>query len=271
MYMYKFTFKEKTRTMLKISPIFSGSKGNCTLIQSDGARILLDMGGSCRAIGQNIARRGLSPREISAIFITHEHSDHIAALPMWSKQYSTPIYAPAPIVNIINMQACFSPVHEFVNGVSIGDVSVENYCCSHDALCCYGYRFTCGGDKIACVTDTGCWDDDLVEFLAPCRTIMIESNHDVNMLRRGDYPQSLKNRILSDYGHLSNDQTAQLLCALAGTNVKNVLLAHLSQNNNTKEIAFDTAVKACARAGWVEGKDISLYVVDQYCNEVTIE
>ncbi len=269
--MYKYKFTVKDISMLTISPLFSGSKGNCTLIRSQTTDILLDLGYSYKATLTELARRNIAPQDIAAIVITHEHSDHIAALPLWSKYYRTPVYAPAPIADVIRMHACFADVRPFVCGAQIGDITVENYECFHDARCCYGYRFALSDDQIACVTDTGHWDDKLLRFLSPCRTIMLESNHDTDMLRSGNYPQALKIRIMSDYGHLSNAQTAQVLCALAGSQVKNVLLAHLSLNNNTKEIAFDSAVRACAAAGLVEGKDINLYVVDQYCNEVTIE
>lgn len=256
--------------MLKVTPLFSGSKGNCTLIQTDNTNILLDAGFSYRTTVKVLQQFGLTPKDVSAIVITHEHSDHIGALPLWTRTYSTPIYAPTPIADYIRQRVYFAEVYEIDDNFSIGDVSVEVFECSHDARCCFGYRFNCGLSHFACVTDTGCVTDQLVEFLSPCNTIMLESNHDVDMLVKGEYPYPLKRRILSDFGHLSNTQAVEVLRQLIGSSVKNVILAHLSEKNNTREIAFNLAVQMYQDNGIVEGKDIWLYVVDQYKNEVSI-
>lgn len=253
-----------------VSPLFSGSRGNCTLIQSGNVNILLDAGVSCRSILSALADKGLAQRDISAIIVTHEHGDHIAALTAWSKTCPTPIYAPAQIADYVRMRAPFSCVYEIDGSFQIGDVTVDVFECSHDAMCCCGYRFSAGGGSFACVTDTGCPTDELIQFLSPCSAVMLESNHDVDMLKVGPYPQSLKQRILSDYGHLSNAQTAQVVQKLANSRVKTIILAHLSETNNTKELAFAATVQAMAACGLVEGKDITVFVADQYKNEVTV-
>ncbi len=256
--------------MLKISPLFSGSKGNCTLIQSESVNILLDAGYSYRAILNALENRGLEPKDISAIVITHEHADHIAALPMWTRKTATRIYAPENIADLIRQRVYFSDVSEIKESFQVGDIDVSRYICSHDAVCCFGYKFVCGGSRFACVTDTGCYSQDLIDFLGDCRAIMLESNHDEDMLLRGEYNYSLKRRILSERGHLSNAQTSEILKQLAHTSVKTVVLAHLSENNNTKEIAFNSAVAAYASCGITEGRDVMIYVADQYSNEVTV-
>ena len=256
--------------MLKISPLFSGSKGNCTLIQSNNTNILLDAGFSYRAIVRELAIRGLAPKDINAIVITHEHNDHIGALPMWSKNTPTPVYAPAPICDYLRQRVYFSEVYDAIERFSVGDVEIDVYECSHDARCCYGYRFRSGDSCFACVTDTGCVADALIDFLSACSAIMLESNHDVDMLKRGEYSYPLKQRILSDFGHLSNAQCCDVLCKIANTSVKKVVLAHLSEKNNTKELAFNAAVSAYASCGFTEGKDVTVFVADQYKNEVTI-
>ena len=256
--------------MLKISPLFSGSKGNCTLIQSDNTNILLDAGFSYRPIVRALEQRGLTPADIDAIVITHEHGDHISALPLWTKYTPTPIYAPQLLTDYLQQRVYFSEVHEIVGNFILGDVEIDIFECSHDARCCYGYRFSVGKQHFACVTDTGCVTDKLVEFFRPCSAIMLESNHDVDMLVKGEYSYPLKRRILSDFGHLSNAQAAEALLKLVGKDVKHVILAHLSEKNNTHELAFNSAVNTYAAQGLTEGKDIMVYVADQYKNNITI-
>ena len=255
--------------MLKISPLFSGSKGNCSLIQSDNTNILLDAGYDCRYIVKALESHGLTPKDIDAIVITHEHNDHISALPVWTRTYPTPIYAPTLITDYVRQRVYFADVYDVRGSFTVGEVSVDVYECSHDARCCFGYRFSCGDSHFACVTDTGCVTDGLVDFLAPCSTVMLESNHDVDMLLKGEYSYVLKQRILSDFGHLSNAQAASVLTRLTDA-TKNVILAHLSENNNTRELAFSCAVNALATKGVTEGKDVNVYVANQYANEVTI-
>ena len=257
--------------MLKVTPLFSGSKGNCTLIQSKNTNILLDAGFGYKNIVQALKKNGVYPSDVDAIVITHEHSDHVSALAVWAKHYTTPIFVPSAIVNCIVSKSCSTNVHGVCDSFDIGDVSVDIYQCSHDSQDCFGYRFGCLGDYVASVTDTGCWSDETIDFLSPCKTIMLESNHDVGMLRRGDYPYPLKQRILSNYGHLSNGQTSCILERLIGSKVKNVLLAHLSEENNTKELVFSTAVTTYSKYNLTEGKDVNVYVVDQYENEVSFE
>lgn len=258
--------------MLKLTPLFSGSRGNCTLIQSQNTNILLDVGYSYKKLLLALQSKNLTPKDIHAIVITHEHDDHICALPMWTKyKMDTQIYVPKPIVNCIATRS-YSP---FVEGVSgsfvVGDVTVDVYECSHDSQACCGYRFTADNESIASVTDTGCYNDELVAFLAPCKAVQLESNHDVTMLMQGRYPYPLKRRISSPFGHLSNDQCAELLQKLIGTNVKKVVLAHLSENNNTAELAFDTINKMYQKNNVIEGKDVQLYVASQHTVGETID
>ena len=255
---------------LVVSPLFSGSKGNCTLIQSGNANILLDAGFSYKAILRALDSKGLTQKDIDAIIITHEHTDHIGALPYWGKSCATPIFAPAPIADYLRQRVYFCEVYEINGSFNVGDVNVAVYECSHDARSCCGYRFSVGDSIFACVTDTGCFDDRLIDFLSPCSAVMLESNHDESMLMKGEYSYVLKQRIRSPYGHLSNAQTAQILQKLANSRVKTVVLAHLSENNNTKELAFNSAVEALASCGMIEGRDVIVHVADQYENEVSI-
>lgn len=256
--------------MIKVTPLFSGSKGNCTLIQTEQHNILIDLGYKYQCILQSLSNFNLCPNDITAIVITHSHTDHVSALSMWNKHCNTKVYIPTEIAeSVASTSYCTNVVH--IDGsFNVGDVNVDVYECSHDVVRCCGYRFNDGNDSFAIVTDTGCINDKLVDFLRPCRTVMLESNHDVDMLKRGPYSYVLKRRILSDYGHLSNSQTAILLQKIANFNIKNVILAHLSENNNTKELAFNCAVNALKAVGKTEGKDITVYVANQYVNGETI-
>lgn len=255
--------------MISVTPLFSGSRGNSTLIRTDRTAILLDAGYGFRAIEQKLKSLGVSPQQIAAIVVTHEHSDHVSALPVWSRHFHTKVFAPPLVSTYLAMQGVYN-LEEVQDFFEVDDVSIATYKCSHDARNCFGYRFTAENYSVASVTDTGEVSSEIVPFLAACQTVVLESNHDLDMLWNGDYPFYLKNRINSKYGHLSNTQAAEVLTQLAGSKVQNVILAHLSMQNNTKQAAFDTVTQAYAKCGVKVGKDVNIYVADQYSNEVTV-
>ncbi len=254
--------------MVKIFPLYSGSGGNCTLVQSDNANLLVDVGLGCRATLSALKMYNLSLSDITAIVVTHEHSDHIGGISSFVSHSPVPVYAPKAIADLVAKRATCCDVSGIADVTEIADLRIERYECSHDAAACYGYRFSDGTNSVATVTDTGCVTTGLVDFLAPCDRIQLESNHDVDMLKSGPYPYPLKRRILSDFGHLSNDQATQVLSDLVGSNVKSVILAHLSEHNNTAELAFNNVVNMYADKGLVEGRDISVYVAKQHDNTV---
>lgn len=254
--------------MVKIFPLYSGSGGNCTLVQSDNANLLVDVGLGCRATLSALKMYNLSLSDITAIVVTHEHSDHIGGISSFVSHSPVPVYAPKAIADLVAKRATCCNVSGIADVTEIADLRIERYECSHDAAACYGYRFGDGTNSVATVTDTGCVTTGLVDFLAPCDRIQLESNHDVDMLKSGPYPYPLKRRILSDFGHLSNDQATQVLSDLVGSNVKSVILAHLSEHNNTAELAFNNVVNMYADKGLVEGRDISVYVARQHDNTV---
>lgn len=254
--------------MVKIFPLYSGSGGNCTLVQSDNANLLVDVGLGCRATLSALKMYNLSLSDITAIVVTHEHSDHIGGISSFVSHSPVPVYAPKAIADLVAKRAVCCDVSGIADVTEIADLRIDRYECSHDAAACYGYRFSDGTNSVATVTDTGCVTTGLVDFLAPCDRIQLESNHDVDMLKSGPYPYPLKRRILSDFGHLSNDQATQVLSDLVGSNVKSVILAHLSEHNNTAELAFNNVVNMYADKGLVEGRDISVYVAKQHDNTV---
>lgn len=254
--------------MVKIFPLYSGSGGNCTLVQSDNANLLVDVGLGCRATLSALKMYNLSLSDITAIVVTHEHSDHIGGISSFVSHSPVPVYAPKAIADLVAKRATCCDVSGIADMTEIADLRIDRYECSHDAAACYGYRFSDGTNSVATVTDTGCVTTGLVDFLAPCDRIQLESNHDVDMLKSGQYPYPLKRRILSDFGHLSNDQATQVLSDLVGSNVKSVILAHLSEHNNTAELAFNNVVNMYVDKGLVEGRDISVYVAKQHDNTV---
>lgn len=255
--------------MLRIYPLYSGSSGNSTLVRSDNCNILIDVGLGYKTTLSALKAHNLSPEDISAIVVTHEHVDHIGGICQFVRRCPVKVYAPSKIVGVVCERAMYSEVYGVDGRFDVGDLTADVYKCSHDSAACVGYRFTDGHDSVASVTDTGCTNSLLVDFLAPCHTVQLESNHDVDMLKNGPYPYQLKRRILSDVGHLSNAQAAEVLQQLVGSNVKKVILAHLSEHNNTAELAFRTAVDAYADKGLYEGRDIDVYVAAKRDNKVT--
>ena len=255
--------------MLTVTPLFSGSRGNCTLVRSGNTAILIDAGYGFRAIQAKLKELGVSPQDIAAVVVSHEHSDHISALPSWSRRYRTKVFAPPLVSTYLSMQGVYN-IKEIQGQFEVGDVMVDTYQCSHDSRNCFGYRFTSGNQSVASVTDTGETSAQLIPFLAQCQTIMLESNHDLDMLWNGSYPFYLKNRINSKYGHLSNTQATEVLEKLINTSVQNVILAHLSEQNNTKQLAVTTATQMYQKHGLTVGKDVNIAVADQYHNEITI-
>lgn len=257
--------------MITFTPLFSGSRGNCTLVRTEKQNILLDLGFGYRATLSKLSLLGLEAKDISCILITHEHSDHIGGLLNWTKHFHTKVYAPKNCCDYISQHCFCGDIVPIDNDFELADIYVEIYNCSHDARSCLGYRFSDGSVSAASVTDTGETTQMLTKFLEPCNKIILESNHDVNMLKKGNYPYQLKQRILSRYGHLSNEQAARTLMSLInGNNVKNIILAHLSMQNNTSLLALQTSTDALSEMGVKVGKDINIYVADQYNNEVTV-
>ncbi|MCM1042898.1 MAG: MBL fold metallo-hydrolase [Corallococcus sp.] len=249
--------------MISFTALYSGSAGNCSLVRSDKTTVLVDAGFACGTLVHYLKDAGVSPRDVDAVLITHEHSDHISALAKWTETFDTPVYCHARLADVLRQKTRCRNLHPFDAEFSLKDIAVDFYPCSHDARYCCGYRFFDGKTYVASVTDTGLVNKELVDFLMPCATVMIESNHDENMLLRGNYPYLLKQRILSPLGHLSNAQTGEVLNKILDGSVKNIVLGHLSERNNTPELAFSNALGVIESKGMVEGKDVRLFVADQ--------
>lgn len=238
----------------QIWSLASGSKANCTYVTDGKTKLLIDFGLSCRAVGKLLRELGTDLSEIDAIFITHEHSDHIAGLPTLLKHYDIPIHMtePSSLAFIRSKGYEFRDkltAHPISYTQTVGTLTVTSCRISHDAAACVSYLVT-GGDISFCTcTDLGCVSAEIREHLAAATSIILESNHDIALLRSGSYPEELKRRILSDHGHLSNSACAELLVSLAEGQVRRVLLGHISPENNTPELALMTAIDALDAAG----------------------
>ncbi|MCR5558021.1 MAG: MBL fold metallo-hydrolase [Butyrivibrio sp.] len=232
---------------MRFTSIASGSSGNCTYVGSDNTHILIDAGVSKKKIEEGLNGLDLSLSDIDAIFVTHEHVDHIAALHTILKKYKIPIYATNGTIRGIRksdkkeemLLSEFIPV-KVDQMIALGDLQINPMTISHDANEPCGYRIYHGNKKIGVATDLGCYTDYTVECLTGCDALLLEANHDVRMLQTGPYPYQLKRRILGDMGHLSNEKSGELLCKLLHDNMKGIFLGHLSKENNLPELAYET-------------------------------
>ncbi len=239
--------------MAKIATLYSGSSGNSTLLCGGGANILVDIGGSCRRTLKALYELGLAATDVNAIFITHEHSDHIGGLPVFLNHYDVPVFASAATLEYI-ISHCSLPksarVYEAAGAVEVRGAAVRGFATPHDAADCRGYRFEFDeGAQAAVATDLGHINEEVAAALRGCGTVALESNYDENMLRVGRYPYYLKQRILSDFGHLSNDDCDDMLQQLARAGTHNFWLMHLSAENNTPDLAVTAALSALENIG----------------------
>lgn len=236
--------------MTAIHTIASGSSGNAALVSRGGTHILLDAGVSARRVSAALAELGLSPQDLSAICITHSHSDHISGLATMVKRWDVPIYATAPCgrqlsYRIAGLEGKLRTV-ETGSGFPVGEITVTAFPTSHDAPGSCGFRF----DALGVLTDSGYVTEEAAGTLAGVSLLLLEANHDVDLLQNGPYPYYLKERILSDQGHLSNESAAVFAAEMARRGTGEFVLAHLSAENNTPERALSAVRRALADAGF---------------------
>lgn len=250
--------------MPKIFPFCSTSKGNCTLYIAKDCVIIIDCGVSFTRIGKALQEQGRSWEDVAAVLLTHAHSDHIAALPMLQKRTHIPIYADCRTLAAAGVEGIAHGGEPF----SIGGIEITPIATCHDCPGSCGYRLEQERKAVAIVTDTGKITPAMLQYLDGCSTIMLESNYDPDMLEYGPYPPTLKARVRSDHGHLSNGDCAALLAlkALQGE-VKAVILAHLSDHNNTP-LTAKAAVRAIFDQYGVE--DVQIEVAGPFCKAMEI-
>lgn len=246
-----------------ITALYSGSKGNCVLIESKIAKILIDAGKSARALCTALSEIGTSIDEIDAIFITHEHRDHISALEILLKHHKIPVHivgasAKKLLLKGLSVYDELICIHPPVFTVEIGDMTVKSFPTPHDSEFSVGYTVKVGDKIIGYATDIGYITSEIKNALCGCESVVLECNHDEEMLMNGPYPYDLKLRIRSNRGHLSNSVCAEFASELCFVGTKNILLAHLSEENNDPALAFDEVWSA------ISDDSINLKVASQY-------
>lgn len=251
--------------MARIFPLYSGSSGNSYYIGSGDSGILIDVGRSARQTETLLRGGGFSPENVKAIFITHEHTDHVAGVRVLASRYRIPVYASCGTLGVLQAQGVLNEKVPFgvigPQGMECAGMRVYPFPIPHDCAEGFGYRIETGdGRKIAVATDMGTVSPSAEEGIGGCDFVVIESNHDVHMLQSGRYPYPLKQRILSDRGHLSNDACAGWVRKLAQGGSTRFMLAHLSQENNTPRTAFERTLQELKDAGLRQDVDFQLMV-----------
>ncbi|MDO5402951.1 MAG: MBL fold metallo-hydrolase [Eubacteriales bacterium] len=232
---------------MRMMTIASGSSGNCIYVGSEETHILIDAGISRKKIEEGLHNANLTLKDISAVFVTHEHSDHIKGLGVMSRKHNIPVYSTKGTIDGILSTAALGELNsdlfcpmERESDILIGDLCVHSFKVSHDANDPVAYTVSCGEKKAGIVTDLGYYDDYIVDNLKGADMMLVEANHDVNLLQVGSYPYYLKQRILGTRGHLSNESSGQLINSLLHDNIKKILLGHLSKENNYDKLAYET-------------------------------
>ena len=241
----------------RLCTLYSGSSGNAAYLETPHARILIDGGKCARTLVASLESIGVDVDTVDAIFVTHEHNDHVSALEVLVKKHPIPVhilYKSALRYQKTQPKALCECLHMYKTpaevNVRVGDVTVTAFPIPHDSRAAMGFRLTLedGGTplRIGYATDVGCVTDEVHDALVGCESVVLESNHDIDMLKNGLYPYDLKQRILSHKGHLSNAACAELAAELCMKGTKNLLLAHLSDHNNFPDLAYDETFAAIA-------------------------
>lgn len=260
--------------MAKICTMFSGSSGNCTYISAGSEALLVDAGVSCKQIITALNERCFDTDKLKGIFITHSHSDHISGLRVLLNKTNLPVYASKETLGQLILQGTLNENAQYFdveeNPEFVSNIGVKFFRTSHDCEGSGGYVFTLpGGDRVAVCTDLGFVSDEVRQNLLGSKAVVIESNHDVGMLQNGIYPFETKQRILSNEGHLSNAACATELPNLVKGGTTHIILAHISKDNNTPDLAEITAKSVLTENGLKDGLDYSLYVAPR-CGGKTI-
>lgn len=277
--MIKYIFSVSAETLvggrMKFSPLYSGSSGNSYLIEAGNVRILMDAGMPGRALADALREICVAPESVSAIVITHDHSDHVSGAGIYSRKYKIPVYANSGTWEYMAPQiGGIAPVNTriFETGKEfyIGDVAVLSFATPHDAAEPVGYCFFHGGQKISAMTDIGHMNGMLMDAVEHSGLLLIEANHDVDMLLAGSYPYPLKRRILSEKGHLSNEDAGKTLSKLYNRGVKRAVLGHLSQENNYEPLCMET-VRSVLRGQDIPDSEFELHMAHRNRPSGTLE
>ena len=265
---------------MRMCSIASGSSGNCIYVGSDNSHLLIDTGISKKRIEEGLNKLEIKGDELDGILITHEHSDHIKGLGVFSRKYEIPIYAtPGTIAGIKESSTLGKMPEGLLHPIKtdhpfrLGELDVHPFAISHDANEPSGYRIENGKKSVAVATDLGVYDDYTVEHLSDLNAVFLESNHYIHMMDLGPYPYSLKRRVMGDKGHLSNELSGKLLCDILHDDLQYVVLGHLSKENNYEELAYETVkLEISIGDNPYKGDDIPMMVAkrDQVSDIITL-
>lgn len=232
---------------MKFTVLGSGSRGNCVYIEQEGCALLIDAGFSGKELTRRISGCGGSLEKVQALCLTHEHGDHISGAGVISRRLQIPVYANSGTLQagenrLGSLHAC----REFNTGdlFTVGSLQVRSFRISHDTADPVGYVISDGQSSLGYLTDTGKTSHLMMQRLSACDALILEFNHDLEMLKNGPYPLPLQQRVRSSRGHLCNDDAAAFLRDLCGTGLRHVVLAHLSEKNNTPQLALKAAAAA---------------------------
>ena len=254
---------------MKFCPLYSGSSGNSIFVAEDNARILIDAGLPGKKIDEALKSIGEDPSDIDGIFVTHEHSDHIKGVGVISRKYDIPIYANDKTWSA--MEGSIGKIKEHNikiidrrGTVDIEDLTIKSFAIPHDAISPVGYTIINNNRIVSVATDFGTYTQEIHNNIKESEVMLLESNHDINMLKFGPYPYPLKQRILSEIGHLSNDACGEAIINLARNGLgKKIFLGHLSNTNNNPDLAYQTVLSVIQENGLVEGQDVFLSMANR--------
>jgi phosphoribosyl 1,2-cyclic phosphodiesterase len=238
---------------VRVTILASGSGGNACVVESGGTRVLVDAGLSAREIERRMEKRGMAAESIAAIFLTHEHNDHSSGAAVFTARWDCPLYTTAGTAEAIGLAGdLFTPFVRVLPGREgrIGNLGFRAFGTPHDAAESVAYAFEAEGARLVIASDLGRAEADFVDFLREATTLMLELNHDEDMLRDGPYTWPLKKRISGGLGHLSNAQSAEAIRRSAGPKRRRIVATHLSRTNNTPELVRAVLLRAIERSGW---------------------
>ena len=253
---------------MRLCSIASGSSGNCVYVGSETTHLLMDVGISGKRTEAGLQELGLKMSDIDGIFITHEHADHINGLGVLARKYGVPIYGTKGTIEAIRQTRSLGKIDDELfryikadEKCRVKDVTIYPIRTSHDAAESVAYRISHDRQKMAIITDLGCYNDYTVECLKGLDVLYLEANHDIHMLQVGPYPYYLKQRILGERGHLSNEAAGRLLSRVLHDGMRAIVLGHLSQENNLPELAYESVrVEVTMADVPYSGNDFPMYV-----------
>ncbi len=254
---------------IEFTTLASGSSGNCVYIGTENTKILIDAGLSGVKIENALKDINIGPDTLDAIFVTHEHADHVDGVGILSRRYNLPVYAtegtwsnmPQKVGEIATKNKKIVYADE---NIILNDLYLTPFAMPHDAKEPVSYSVHWGNIKIAVATDIGHVTKNVIENIRHADALVLESNHDITMLKNGTYPYPLKERVLGKYGHLSNETSAKLLACVMNDKLRNVFLAHISKENNTPDLAYLTVKNTLEEFGIKVKKDVNLHIAKDY-------